>query len=660
MSVNLFKSFSNRWLQQSIERWRTELSKPLDPPKALRVLIMTEDDTQALAVIVAANLSGCNVYYLSTRYASDVLKNRLSRWQPDVVFGDEQFRGICLGRNLTFLSVENDCELPESNGEIQANEWVSITVTVDEPLLSGRQFVKTFTSAFIEDEIIDVGVYKQAYAGDTFVVASVSPFSQKLIAYYVALTRSFKLVLFNGQSEDLLQALDSRSNAMEFGIFFFGSYKASEENIYDTLIEISKYADALNFASLWTPERHFNEFGGLFPNPALMSAALASMTQSIQVRSGSLVSPIHDTLRIAEDYAVVDNLSSGRLAVSFASGWQCDDFVFFPERYEKRDQVMLEQIEEVRSLWAGRSVTRQNGLGKAVDVKIFPKPIQKNLPVWITVSGKLETFQNAGKYGTNILTHLLWQNKEELIEKIQAYRQALRENGFNPKDFKVTVMVHTYMAETMEEVNRVVRNHLKNYIKSSIFLIEKMVSSTKQAEEKYRQVVGRYGSVVEEIPEDQMDELLEISVDRFINEAGLFGNVDRVLKVIRMLKGYDVDEVACLVDFGPSKTEILKSMDLLNILKNKCVDQLHDIPDKSFFQLHKTAVSRILDSPMQQQMLNTFRNGIVMTESLNGENVSDLKYPTLQIDSEKGITMLHPTQGQEWLKMMMSDLSGEN
>jgi natural product biosynthesis luciferase-like monooxygenase protein len=660
MSVDLFKSFSNRWLQQSIARWRTELSKPLGAPQALRVLIMTEDDAQALAVIVAANLSGCTVYYLSARYGNDVLKNRLSRWQPDVVFGDEQFRGICQGRNLTFLSLENDRELPESNGEIQANEWVSISVTVDEPLLSGGQFVKTFTSAFIEDEIIDVDVYKQASAGDTFVVASVSPFSQKLIAYYVALTRSFKLVLFNGESEDLFQALDSRSNAMEFGIFFFGSYKASEEKIYDTLIEISKYADALNFASLWTPERHFNEFGGLFPNPALMSAALASMTQSIQVRSGSLVSPIHDTLRIAEDYAVVDNLSSGRLAVSFASGWQCDDFVFFPERYEKRDQVMLEQIEEVRSLWAGRSVTRQNGLGKPVDVKIFPKPIQKNLPVWITVSGKLETFQNAGKYGTNILTHLLWQNKEELIEKIQAYRQALRENGFNPKDFKVTVMVHTYMAETMEEVNRVVRNHLKNYIKSSIFLIEKMVSSTKQAEEKYRQVVGRYGSVVEEIPEDQMNELLEISVDRFINEAGLFGNVNRVLKVIRMLKGYDVDEVACLVDFGPSKTEILKSMELLNILKNKCVDQLHDIPDKSFFQLHKAAVLQILDSPMQQQMLNTFRNGIVMTESLNGENVSDLKYPTLQIDSEKGITMIHPTHGQEWLKMMMSDLSSEN
>src|SRR5262245_45469222 len=122
---------------------------------------------------------------------------------------------------------------------------------------------------------------------------------------------------------------------MEFGLMFFASASQTHDHDrYRLLKESARFADRNNFCCIWTPERHFHDFGGLFPNPSVIGAALAMITSQTQIRAGSLVSPLHNPIRIAEEWAVVDNLSSGRAAISFGSGWNIDDFVFFPERYE--------------------------------------------------------------------------------------------------------------------------------------------------------------------------------------------------------------------------------------------------------------------------------------------------------------------------------------
>ena len=108
---------------------------------------------------------------------------------------------------------------------------------------------------------------------------------------------------------------------MDFGIMFFSSGdRPAGQQPYRLLTEVARRADAAGFTSLWTPERHFGEFGGLFPNPAVTSAALATITEHIQLRAGSLISPLHHVVRIAEEWSVVDNLSGGRAAISFGAG----------------------------------------------------------------------------------------------------------------------------------------------------------------------------------------------------------------------------------------------------------------------------------------------------------------------------------------------------
>src|SRR6185295_17743730 len=102
------------------------------------------------------------------------------------------------------------------------------------------------------------------------------------------------------------------------------------------LMEGAKFADRNGFAAVWTPERHFHAFGGLYPNPSVTSAAIAAITQRVKIRAGSVVLPLHHPLRVAEEWAVVDNLSNGRVGLAFASGWHSIDFVLAPQNYADR------------------------------------------------------------------------------------------------------------------------------------------------------------------------------------------------------------------------------------------------------------------------------------------------------------------------------------
>src|SRR4029453_6956783 len=99
--------------------------------------------------------------------------------------------------------------------------------------------------------------------------------------------------------------------------------------------------DAHEFVAVWTPERHFQAFGGLYPNPAVLGAALAAITTRVGIRAGSVALPLHHPVRVAEEGAVVDNLSGGRTGVSFASGWHRDDFVLTPTPYDERKEEMF-------------------------------------------------------------------------------------------------------------------------------------------------------------------------------------------------------------------------------------------------------------------------------------------------------------------------------
>ncbi len=348
---------------------------------------------------------------------------------------------------------------------------------------------------------------------------------------------------------------------MNFGIMFFSSAdQHGGRNKYRLLIEAARFADAQGFSSVWTPERHFHVFGGLFPNPALTSAAVATVTERVQIRAGSVISPLHDPIRIAEEWSVVDNLSGGRVAVSFGSGWNADDFALFPERYANRHAVMYEQIETIKRLWRGEAVARTNGAGRPVEVTIHPRPVQADLPIWMTSSGNVATFSAAGGMGANVLTHLIGQDLGALETKIAAYRAARAGKGLAPEEGTVSLMLHTFLGSSVDEVKAVVRQPFREYLRSAVRLEQ-------QAFRSGGDVSGGHRVEAHDIPADAVEDLLDLTFDRYFQRAALMGTPSSCVPLVRELEAIGVDEVCCLIDFGVAEEAVLDALWILDELR---------------------------------------------------------------------------------------------
>ncbi|MGA9772902.1 MAG: MupA/Atu3671 family FMN-dependent luciferase-like monooxygenase [Blastocatellia bacterium] len=482
--------------------------------------------------------------------------------------------------------------------------------------------------------------------GTWLAVTSIS-FDISVLELFWTLARGFKIVIQREQFKAEAEAEpynEMANRPMDFGLFYFESNDSGgNEDKYRLLFDGAKYADAHGFSAVWTPERHFHAFGGLFPNPSVVSAAVAAITTRIQIRAGSVVLPLHNPVRVAEEWSVVDNISRGRVAISFASGWHANDFSLAPDNYINRKQVMLEGIETVRRLWRGEPVKLRDGAGSEVELKIYPRPVQPELPTWITAAGNPETFTIAGQAGSNVLTHLLGQSLDDLEEKIAMYRQALSENGYEPKQGRVTLMLHAFIGDDIEVVREQVRAPLCRYLKSSVDLLRSFARSLNQDVDPTR------------LSEEEVDALIARSFDRYFETSGLFGTVETSLRLINRLKAIGVDEVACLIDFGLSYDEALSGLHYLNILRERSNQRQEREMDHSIAaQIRRQNVTHLQCTPSLARMLISDAESrevlpTVQKIMIGGESLAPsvvLKYR--EVTDSKIINLYGPTETTIW------------
>ncbi|MET0396637.1 MAG: non-ribosomal peptide synthase/polyketide synthase [Longimicrobiaceae bacterium] len=393
--------------------------------------------------------------------------------------------------------------------------------------------------------------------GTWMAVTSMS-FDISVLELLWTLSRGFRVVVHPDGGAAPARARRS-TRPVEFSLFYFASAGGDAADGYRLLMEGAKFADRNGFAAVWTPERHFHAFGGLYPNPSVTGAAVAAVTERVGIRAGSVVLPLHPPVRVAEEWAVVDVLSRGRVGISFASGWHADDFVLAPGSYADRKEVMLRGIEEVRGLWRGEAVRMVGGAGDEVEVRTLPRPVQAELPVWITSAGSPETFEAAGERGYNVLTHLLGQSVDELAARVALYRDALRRHGRDPESGRVTLMLHTFVGPSEEEVRATVREPFKRYLASSVGLIRGLARSMGVAD---------FDALA---PED-MDALLEHAFERYYGSAGLMGTEEQCLATVDRLREAGVDELACLVDFGVETGAALAALERLDGVRRRAAE----------------------------------------------------------------------------------------
>lgn len=333
---------------------------------------------------------------------------------------------------------------------------------------------------------------------------------------------------------------------LDYGLFYFGVLGRGGAEVYRMLLDTARMADreGLKFVSI--PERHFHAFGGAFPNPAVVGAAVATLTERIEIRAGSVVGPLADALRIAEEWAVVDLISGGRAAVSLGSGWSVNDFVLArapAADYARRRELVAAQVEELRHLWRSGAVTRENAAGNEIHVRAFPAPHAAGPPLWLTAGGSDETFKTAGRLGTNVLTHMERQDLGMLSARIAAYRGERSRYGHDPDAGIVTLMQHTLIEGDAARALDAGAAHLKRYIEAALDLEGTVIRGGGASSG------GAPVTLVERRSSDEDDQVVARAVSRYLGQASLIGDLNACRARSFEYLAAGVNEIACLVDF---------------------------------------------------------------------------------------------------------------
>ncbi|OAJ73791.1 gramicidin biosynthesis protein [Brevibacillus sp. SKDU10] len=585
--------------------------------------IMLERSEQMIVSLLAILKSGAAYVPIDPTYPVERIRYIINDSQMKVLVTKSRFQNRMGDRSETAILLLDEVDAKLANQSITVphgiNKGSDLAYVIYTSGSTGNPKGVMVTHANVSNFFTAMDQKLQPNTTDAFLSVTTISFDISVLELFWTLTRGIQVVI---SPDDTYENYDSfltntEQPQMDFSVFFFSSYDHQQvDDKYSLLLETTKFADKHGFNAVWTPERHFHEFGGLYPNPSVISSALAMITQNLQIRSGSIVSPLHDSLRIAEEWSVVDNLSKGRVGLSFAPGWHVDDFVLRPENYEERYDLMFRQIKEVRQLWRGEKVTRINGKGYPVEVQAFPKPIQSEVLVWVTTTGTAESFIEAGKMGANILTHFLGQDIYQLEKNIRLYHETLRENGYDPKLFKVSLMLHTFIDDDLDYVHDKVKKPFCDYLRSSVSLIRNLAKNL---------TIGTDMLDMNNVSEEDIEQILEVAFQRYWNTATLLGTPKTCHKLVEQLYYIGVTEIACLLDFGIDHASVIQSLHHLAAFKDKFArksevkalasDTTPSIRPITMMQTTPSRLKMIAADPSSQKFLHSLETLLVGGEA---------------------------------------------
>jgi probable F420-dependent oxidoreductase len=208
----------------------------------------------------------------------------------------------------------------------------------------------------------------------------------------------------------------------------------SFQELYADALDLASFAEELGFDSVWVSEHHFVDDGYL-PSLLPMCAAIAARTSRVEIGTGLLLAPLHDPLRLAEDAAVVDLLSGGRLILGLGVGWREEEFDAHGVPMTERGARIEHTIEVLRGAWSGELVGTPGHAGAAVT----PTPARSGgPPIWI--GGFAErAIRRAGRLADGFMATEV--TTEELAQQVAWARDERERSGRDPDDLAVSLHV---------------------------------------------------------------------------------------------------------------------------------------------------------------------------------------------------------------------------
>jgi alkanesulfonate monooxygenase SsuD/methylene tetrahydromethanopterin reductase-like flavin-dependent oxidoreductase (luciferase family) len=160
-------------------------------------------------------------------------------------------------------------------------------------------------------------------------------------------------------------------------------WRQSPDQLYRETLDQIAWSENHGFDDVWLSEHHFIEDGYL-PSILPVAAAIAARTKRIRISSGVLLMPFHNPVRLAEDIAVVDVISGGRLELGVGVGFKHEEFESFGVPFKERGARTNQSLDIIRRLLSGETVTFKSEFFDFKNVKVTPEPVQKpHPPVWL-------------------------------------------------------------------------------------------------------------------------------------------------------------------------------------------------------------------------------------------------------------------------------------
>ena len=207
----------------------------------------------------------------------------------------------------------------------------------------------------------------------------------------------------------------------------------SDQYLYAEILEQVQWLDSIGADLVWFTEHHFVEDGYL-PSWVPVAAAMASVTQHVRFGTDICLMPFNHPIRLAEDLAVLDNLSGGRVDLGIGMGYAPHEFRGFGLPVARRVSLMNEGIEVLQRCFTGERFSYQGKRYQFEDVKITPGYVQQGgPPLWVAAMSEAGALR-AAHYDCNFLPQGV------KAESYDPWVNALQQSGRNPADYRVGII----------------------------------------------------------------------------------------------------------------------------------------------------------------------------------------------------------------------------
>lgn len=203
-----------------------------------------------------------------------------------------------------------------------------------------------------------------------------------------------------------------------FGVgLFTGQHPGAGPPLYRQALTLAQATEDAGLAAFWVSEHH-GLADGYLPSPLPLLAAVAAVTDTVALGAGLVVAPLHHPVRLAEDSAVVDQISEGRLLLGLGLGYAAHEYRTFDVSPAGRGARLEDLVSFLRTAWRGEPFDWDGPALTGHDLRVTPKPVQDGgIPVWlggyasasVRRAGRVADGYLAGRGDPHVLEHATTQ-----------------------------------------------------------------------------------------------------------------------------------------------------------------------------------------------------------------------------------------------------------